>query len=51
MKLGVRKVSNENSSIRSRISYCPPKDSGVGFEPTSLSTQGYEPCNLPLVIP
>lgn len=25
-------------------------DSGVGFEPTSLSAQGYEPCNLPLVI-
>ena len=24
---------------------------GVGFEPTSLSTQGYEPCNFPLVIP
>ena len=24
---------------------------GVGLEPTSLSAQGYGPCNLPLVIP
>ena len=28
------------------------RNPGVGFEPTSpLQTQGYEPCNLPLLIP